>query len=47
MAFRVIDDSLASNHLISFKKKNLKNIKNNILCEGNPPLEPVFGDKNL
>ena len=45
MAFRVIDDGLTSNELNEVQKKNLKSIRTAILCEGNPPLEPIFGDK--
>ena len=45
MAFRVIDDGLNSKDLNEVQKKNLKSIKAAILCEGNPPLEPIFGDK--
>ena len=45
MAFRVIDDGLNSDNLDNFQKENLKFIKNRILCDGNPPLEPIFGDK--
>ena len=45
MAFRVIDDGLTSNELNDVQKKNLKSIRTAILCEGNPPLEPIFGNK--
>ena len=45
MAFRVIDDGLSSNELNEVQKKNLKSIRTAILCDGNPPLEPIFGDK--
>ena len=45
MAFTVIDDSLKSDDLSEFQKDNLKGIKNRILCDGNPPLQPIFGDK--
>ena len=45
MAFRVIDDGLTSDELNEVQKKNLKSIRGAILCEGNPPLEPIFGDK--
>lgn len=45
MAFRVIDDGLTSNELNEVQKKNLKSIRTAILCEGNPPLEPIFGNK--
>ena len=45
MAFRVIDDGLTSNDLNEVQKKNLKSIRTAILCDGNPPLEPIFGDK--
>ena len=45
MAFRVIDDTLTSDELNEVQKKNLKSIRTAILCEGNPPLEPIFGDK--
>ena len=45
MAFRVIDDGLTSNELNEVQKKNLKSIRTSILCDGNPPLEPIFGDK--
>ena len=45
MAFRVIDDGLTSNELNEVQKKNLKSIRTAILCDGNPPLEPIFGDK--
>ena len=45
MAFRVIDDGLNSNELNELQKQNLKNIRTAILCDGNPPLEPIFGNK--
>ena len=45
MAFRVIDDGLTSNELNEVQKKNLKSIRTAILCDGNPPLEPIFGNK--
>jgi len=45
MAFRVIDDGLTSNELNELQKQNLKNIRTAILCDGNPPLEPIFGNK--
>ena len=45
MAFRVIDDGLASNELNGVQKENLKSIRIAILCDGNPPLEPIFGNK--
>jgi predicted Zn-dependent protease len=45
MAFRVIDDGLTSNELNELQKQNLKNIRTTILCDGNPPLEPIFGNK--
>ena len=45
MAFRVIDDGLASDGLNSTQKTNLKNLRKSILCDRNPPLEPIFGDK--
>ncbi len=45
MAYRVIDDSVKSNYLSDVQKKNLLSIKNRILCNSNPPLEPVFGPK--
>ena len=45
MAYRVIDDSVKSNYLSDIQKKNLLSIKNRILCNSNPPLEPVFGPK--
>ena len=45
MAFRVIDDGLTSDELNEVQKKNLKSIRTAILCDGNPPLEPIFGDK--
>ena len=45
MAYRVIDDSVKSNYLSDTQKKNLLSIKNRIICNSNPPLEPVFGPK--
>ena len=45
MAYRIIDDSVKSNYLSDIQKKNLLSIKNRILCNSNPPLEPVFGPK--
>ncbi len=45
MAFRVIDDGLNSNELNELQKKSLKSIKIAILCDANPPLEPIFGNK--
>ena len=45
MAFRFIDDGLTSNELNELQKQNLKNIRTAILCDGNPPLEPIFGNK--
>ena len=45
MAFRIIDDGLTSDGLNEVQKKNLKSIRTSILCDGNPPLEPIFGDK--
>ncbi len=45
MAFAVIDESLRSDNLNERQKDNLKVIKNRILCDGNPPLQPIFGDK--
>ena len=45
MAFRVIDDGLTSNELNEVQKQNLKSIRTAILCNENPPLEPIFGDK--
>ena len=45
MAFRVIDDALTSSELNEVQKKNLESIRAAILCDGNPPLEPIFGDK--
>ena len=45
MAFRVIDDGLASNQFNKFQKDHLKNIRINILCEGNPPLSPYLVTK--
>ena len=45
MAFRVIDDGLASDELNGVQKENLKSIRIAILCDGNPPLEPIFGNK--
>ena len=45
MAFRVIDDGLTSGELNKTQKANLKNLRKSILCDRNPPLEPIFGDK--
>ena len=45
MAFRVIDDGLASDELNNTQKTYLKSIRTSIVCERNPPLEPIFGDK--
>ncbi|MEC7676937.1 MAG: M48 family metalloprotease [Pseudomonadota bacterium] len=45
MAFRVIDDGLNSKDLNEVQKKNLESIRAAILCDGNPPLQPIFGDK--
>ncbi len=45
MAFRVIDDGLTSDELNKTQKTNLKNLRKSILCDRNPPLEPIFGDK--
>ena len=45
MAFRVIDDGLTSKELNEVQKNSLKNIKIAILCDANPPLEPIFGNK--
>ena len=45
MAYRVIDDGVKSNYLTDRQKKNLLSIKNRILCNSNPPIEPVFGPK--
>ncbi len=45
MAFRVIDDGLTSSELNNTQKAYLKSIRKSILCERNPPLEPIFGDK--
>ncbi len=45
MAFRVIDDGLTSSELNEVQKRNLKSIRTAILCDGSPPLEPIFGDK--
>ena len=45
MAFRVIDDGLGSNQFNDYQKRFLSSIRLRILCEGNPPLEPIFGDK--
>ena len=45
MAFKVIDDGLKTNNLSDSEKDTLKNLKNSILCDSNPPLEPIFGDK--
>tara|TARA_Y100000389_G_scaffold205061_1_gene262608 strand:+ start:19866 stop:21287 length:1422 start_codon:yes stop_codon:yes gene_type:complete len=45
MAFKVIDDGTESDKLNNYQKNYLKKLKNSILCESNPPLEPIFGDK--
>jgi len=45
MAFKVIDDGLKTYKLSDSEKNNLKNLKNSILCDSNPPLEPIFGSK--
>ena len=45
MAFKVIDEGLDSSRLNYNQKENLRILKNNILCDSNPPLEPIFGDK--
>ena len=45
MAFRVIDDGLTSEELNNTQKSYLKSLRISILCERNPPLEPIFGDK--
>jgi predicted Zn-dependent protease len=45
MAFKVIDDGLKAKQLNDSEKDTLKNLKNSILCDSNPPLEPLFGDK--
>jgi predicted Zn-dependent protease len=45
MAFKVIDDGLKAKQLNDSEKDTLKNLKNSILCDSNPPLEPIFGDK--
>ncbi len=45
MAFRVIDDGLTSSELNNTQKAYLKKVRISILCERNPPLEPIFGDK--
>jgi len=45
MAFKVIDDGLKTKKLDDSEKDILKNLKNSILCDTNPPLEPIFGDK--
>jgi predicted Zn-dependent protease len=45
MAFKVIDDGLKTKKLNDSEKDTLKNLKNSILCDSNPPLEPIFGDK--
>jgi predicted Zn-dependent protease len=45
MAFKVIDDGLKTKKLNDSEKDILKNLKNSILCDTNPPLEPIFGDK--
>ena len=43
MAFKVIDEGLDSSRLNYNQKENLRILKNNILCDSNPPLEPIFG----
>ena len=45
MAFKVIDDGLKAKELNDSEKDTLENLKNSILCDSNPPLEPIFGDK--
>ena len=45
MAFRVIDDAVLSEKLNASQINYLKQLKNTILCNSNPPLEPIFGDK--
>ena len=45
MAFKVIDDGLKAKQLNDSEKDALENLKNSILCDSNPPLEPIFGDK--
>ncbi len=45
MAFKVIDDGLNMKILSDSEKDTLKNLKNSILCDSNPPLEPIFGNK--
>jgi predicted Zn-dependent protease len=45
MAFKVIDDGLKAKQLNDSEKDTLENLKNSILCDSNPPLEPIFGDK--
>ena len=45
MAFKVIDDGLKTKKLSDSEKDSLKNLKNSILCDSNPPLEPIFSDK--
>ena len=45
MAFKVIDDGLKEKQLNESEKDALRNLKNSILCDSNPPLEPIFGDK--
>ena len=45
MAFKVIDDGLKTIKLSDSEKETLKNLKNSILCDSNPPLEPIFGNK--
>ena len=45
MAFRVIDDGLGSNQFNEYQKSFLSSIRLRILCDGNPPLEPIFGEK--
>ena len=36
---------ISSDELNNIQKTNLKNLRKSILCERNPPLEPIFGDK--
>ena len=45
MAFKVIDDGLKTNKLSTPQKDKLRDLKNTILCDSNPPLEPIFGNK--
>ncbi len=45
MAFKVIDDGLKLKKLNNSQKDSLKRLKNTILCDTNPPLEPIFGNK--